>query len=99
MFGNLNTPHFLMVVFSIQIYCQQRTVICSSSFGVHLKGLRANPSLWPLPASVKRDLGAKMDPLLVVTIFLRFKETVSLKQDGGICQLLASSPGEYKSLV
>lgn len=71
MFGNLNTPHFLMVVFSIQIYCQQSTVICSSSFGVHLKWLRAKPVPLAIACQCEMRLGGKNGSSLSGDNFLK----------------------------
>lgn len=80
--GNLDSPHFLMVVFIIQNFCRQCAVIHPSSCGIHGKWL-TNPSLWPFPASLKQDMGGKTDPLLMVKIFFKFKEAVTLKQSSG----------------
>lgn len=64
-----------MVLFRIQTYGWQCAVIHPSSCGIYFKWLRASPSLWPFPASLKQDLGGKADLLLVVKILFKFKET------------------------
>lgn len=47
---------------------------------------QSEPCPLAVACQLQMRLGAKMGPLVLVTSFFRFKETVSLKQVGRICQ-------------